>query len=130
MNNSVDVIIVGAGFAGLSASYNLKKRGVEHLVLERGKVGESWRSQRWDSFKMNTPDRLNVLPGDTYKGHDPEGLSSAGEFVSSFENYVTSFDLPVVENSRVTAIAKNDGLFDITVSRNNDAYHYSCRRMI
>src|SRR5215467_12606276 len=118
MNNSVDVIIVGAGFAGLSASYYLKKRGVEHLVLERGKVGESWRSQRWDSFKMNTPDRLNVLHGDTYKGDDPEGFSSAAEFISSFEAYVISFDLPIIENSWVTAIEKNNGRFDVSVSHN------------
>ncbi|MEP6596246.1 MAG: FAD-dependent oxidoreductase [Ginsengibacter sp.] len=49
-----DVIVVGAGFAGLSASYHLKKYGLNHIVFERGKIGESWRSQRWDGFRRNS----------------------------------------------------------------------------
>ena len=60
----LDVIVVGAGFAGLSASYYLKKYGLNHIVFERGKIGESWRSQRWDSFKMNSANKLNLLIDD------------------------------------------------------------------
>jgi putative flavoprotein involved in K+ transport len=51
----IDCVVVGAGPAGLAASAALRGRGVEHVVLERGRVGESWRTQRWDSFRLNTP---------------------------------------------------------------------------
>ena len=60
---SVDVVVVGAGQAGLAVSYYLWSSGVEHLVLERGRVGESWRSQRWDSFTLVTPNWMTRLPG-------------------------------------------------------------------
>jgi putative flavoprotein involved in K+ transport len=126
----LDVVIVGAGHAGLSASYYLKKHGLEHIVFERGKVGESWRSQRWDSFKLNTPNKLNTLPGDLYKGNEPEGFCSAKEFISSFENYVASFQLPVVENASVISIEKKDEAFIITVSQNNVIRQYQCLQVI
>jgi putative flavoprotein involved in K+ transport len=59
----VEVVIVGAGQAGLAVSYYLQAYGVEHVVLERGRVGESWRSARWDSFTLVTPNWMNRLPG-------------------------------------------------------------------
>ena len=60
---SFDVVVVGAGQAGLSVSYLLSEAGLSHVVFERGRVGESWRSQRWDSFTLNTPNWSNLLPG-------------------------------------------------------------------
>ena len=58
-----DAIVVGAGPAGLAASWHLRRRGVGHVVLERGGVGETWRTQRWDSFTLNTPTWMSRLPG-------------------------------------------------------------------
>ena len=58
-----DVVVIGAGQAGLAVSYYLKIAQIEHVVLESGAVGESWRSQRWNSFKLNTPRVLSGLPG-------------------------------------------------------------------
>ncbi|MEJ2759606.1 MAG: NAD(P)-binding protein, partial [Anaerolineales bacterium] len=58
-----DTVIVGAGQAGLGVSYFLQQSGCKHIVFERGRVGESWLSQRWDSFKLNTPNFMNSLPG-------------------------------------------------------------------
>lgn len=129
-NKIYDVIVVGAGVAGLSASYHLKKYGLSHIVFERGKIGESWRSQRWDSFKMNTPNKLNVLPGSVYKGSDLEGFDTAGKYISSFEEYVSAFDLPVLENSKVISIEKPGAFFDVTVSGNNKKENYSCKQVI
>jgi putative flavoprotein involved in K+ transport len=63
VGGSVDVVVVGAGQAGLAVSYYLRAFGVEHLVLERGRVGESWRSTRWDSFTLVTPNWMTRLPG-------------------------------------------------------------------
>ena len=134
MNGSIlEVIIVGAGHAGLSASYYLKHLGLEHVVFERGKIGESWRSQRWDSFTMNTSNRLNVLPGFVYKGKKPDAFSSATEFVKSLEDYVSSFQLPVSENSTVLSIEKlaPNPYFTIRVSQDNEAVRtYNCWQVI
>ena len=59
----VEVVVVGAGQAGLAVSYYLQAFGVEHVVLERGRIGESWRSARWDSFTLVTPNWMTRLPG-------------------------------------------------------------------
>lgn len=131
MKNSVlDVIVVGAGFAGLSASYYLKKYGLDHLVFDRGKIGESWRSQRWDSFKLNSVNKLNRLPGLVYENDNPDGFDKAGSFISSFEEYVSKYDLPVSENCIVTSIEKPGEFFNVTVLSNNGIKNYSCRQVI
>jgi len=64
MNSSIlDVIVIGAGHAGLSISHYLKKLHLSHVVFEKGRIGNTWRNQRWDSFKLNTPNKVNLLPG-------------------------------------------------------------------
>lgn len=133
MNNSVlDVIVAGAGQAGLSASYFLKKYGLSHIVFECGKIGESWRSQRWNSFVLNSANKLNVLPGDSYKGNDPDGFCPAGTFVSSLEEYAETFQLPVSENTKIISVEKDEesGLFKINVLKNNNIGNYYCRQVI
>jgi len=129
-NNITDVIIIGAGPAGLGASYYLKQYGMEHTVLERGKAGNSWRSQRWDSFKLNTPNRLSTLPGANYEGIDPEGFCSADELAAYYKNYITAFGLPVEENAVVTAIEKEKECFVVTFSQNHVIRQYRCRQVI
>ena len=79
------VTVVGAGFAGLSASYRLKKYGLNHLVFERGKIVELWRSRRWDAFRLNSTNRLNVLPGMICDEDTAEIFPDAPAFVSSLE---------------------------------------------
>ncbi|HEU5164208.1 MAG TPA: FAD-dependent oxidoreductase, partial [Chitinophagaceae bacterium] len=71
-----DVIVVGAGYSGLAASYHLKEHGLSHIIFERGKIGESWRSQRWDNFRFNSTNKLNVLPGDDPEPANPDSFSS------------------------------------------------------
>ncbi|MBC7888565.1 MAG: NAD(P)-binding domain-containing protein [Ferruginibacter sp.] len=133
MNNVVlDVIIVGAGHAGLSASNYLKKYGMNHIVFERGKIGESWRSQRWDSFVLNSPNAINVLPGDYYKANASEGFCSAGEFVATLKAYADKFQLPVKEQTEVISIAKHPGgkTFVIKVAQNGIIKSYQCKQVI
>ncbi len=67
----LDAVVVGAGWAGLGVSHALTQRGLRHRVLERGRIGETWRTQRWASFRMNTPNVQTVMPGDRYDGSDP-----------------------------------------------------------
>ena len=126
----LDVIVVGAGFAGLAASYHLKNHGLNHIVFERGKTGESWRSQRWDSFRLNSTNKLNVLPGINCGPDNADAFPSAPEFVSSLEQYVSSCRLPVSENSKVISIEKTGSFFQVTVSSNDIIKNYFCRQVI
>lgn len=90
-----DVVIVGGGQAGLSASACLARRGIDHLVLEKDDVGASWRYQRWDSFCLVTPNWTVRLPGQAYGGSDPNGFMSGQAYVDFLERYVTRFKLPL-----------------------------------
>jgi putative flavoprotein involved in K+ transport len=127
-----DVIVVGAGQSGLSASYFLKKHQLNHIVFERGQTGASWRSQRWQSLQLNTSNKLNVLPGATYNGNDPEGFCTAAAFADSLEAYKTTFQLPVIENAHVIAIEKVSyrGLFTVMVNESGHIKTYQCKQVI
>src|SRR5688572_26295301 len=104
IGQSYEVIIVGGGHAGLAVSYHLKKEGIHHIVLERGRIGESWRSKRWDSFALNTINRMNVLPGDNYDGEDPDDFAPAHFLVKYLEDYIERYQLPVQQNANVISI--------------------------
>ena len=104
---TLDVVIIGAGPAGLSIGYYLKKYGINFLIFERSKPGSSWRDQRWDSFRMNTPNSLNQLPGIDSDETDPEGFYSAAEFLRLLDDYVKKFLLPVVESSNVQIVERD-----------------------
>lgn len=125
-----DVVVVGGGFAGLSASYYLKKQGLDHIVFERGKIAESWRSQRWDSFRLNSTNKLNVLPGVNCDPVNEDVFWSAPEFVASMEQYVTANQLPVAENSKVISIEKPDQYFHVAVISNDGQEIYLSRQVV
>ena len=114
MTESVEVAIVGAGQAGLATSYHLKQAGVEHVVLEGGRVAETWRSRRWDSFCLVTPNWSVQLPGGEYAGADPDGFLPRDELVQHFERWARSFDAPVQEGSPVSAIDRDGKWFVLT----------------
>jgi putative flavoprotein involved in K+ transport len=110
---SVDTIVVGAGQAGLATSYFLTQRGRSHLVLERGRVGERWRSERWDGFVLNTPNWGQQLPGFHYAGDEPDAFAPLGEVISYLEQYAASFGAPVREETPVTAVRRRDDGFRV-----------------
>jgi len=103
MTSDADVVIVGAGQAGLSLSHELAAASVEHVVLERGRVGETWRG-RWDSFCLVIPNWTVQLPGGHYRGDDPDGFMPKNEIVSHLVGYAESFDAPVREAVTVTSL--------------------------
>jgi putative flavoprotein involved in K+ transport len=109
----LDTVIVGAGQAGLGVSYFLQRDGRRHVVFERGRIGESWLAQRWDSFKLNTLNFMNVLPGLDYDGSQPDGFSPAVELVHYFQRYVEHFALPVQTGVTVVSVglSGDDGHF-------------------
>ncbi len=101
-----DTVIVGAGHAGLAVSRLLSAAGREHVILERGRVGERWRSQRWDSLHLLTPNWMTRLPGFSYRGPDPDGYLAAAAFAGYLDDYATSFDAPVVERTTVEELSR------------------------
>jgi putative flavoprotein involved in K+ transport len=91
----IKTVIVGAGQAGLALSRSLTDAGEEHIVLERGQVAERWRSERWDSFRLLTPNWQTRLPGYRYRGPDPDGFMGRSAIVDFFDGYAQSFAAPV-----------------------------------
>lgn len=104
MGVKAPVVVVGAGPAGLSASYELQRLGVDHVVLERGRVAQTWRG-RWDSFCLVTPNWYVQLPGGPYAGDDPDGFMLRDEVVTFFERYAAGFTAPVLDRVDVTALS-------------------------
>ncbi|MGZ8622782.1 MAG: NAD(P)-binding domain-containing protein [Actinomycetota bacterium] len=99
----IDVIVVGGGQAGLATSHELAERGIEHVILERGRVGQSWRD-RWDSFCLVTPNWGMQLPGEPYDGDDPDGYLPRDGIVGYLEGYAAATAGPIREGVEVTAI--------------------------
>ncbi|MBD1804797.1 MSMEG_0569 family flavin-dependent oxidoreductase [Microcoleus sp. FACHB-SPT15] len=118
MKNHYSVIIVGGGQAGLSMSYCLKERGFDHIVFEKNRIGHSWRSKRWDSFCLVTPNWQCKLPGYHYPGGDPNGFMQKDEIVKYIEHYAKSFDPPVKEGVEVSKVRKSrsQDVFELTTS--------------
>src|SRR4051794_24159252 len=107
---SVDVAVVGGGQAGLATSRELSARNVEHLILERGRIGQAWRD-RWNSFCLVTPNWTVQLPDGAYEGSEPDGFLPRDEIVSHLERYAERFEAPLREGVSVTEMATaDDGL--------------------
>jgi putative flavoprotein involved in K+ transport len=107
----VETVVIGAGQAGLSASYHLTQRGRPHVVLERGQVAETWRSQRWDSFVLNTPNWSQQLPGFEYRGPDPDGFAPLSEVIGYLEDYARAIAAPVRSGVEVARVRRSNGGF-------------------
>ena len=105
-------VIVGGGQAGLSLSAYLTSREHAHVVLERGRIGERWRSERWDSLHMLTPNSLNRLDGAPGHG-DPEGFLARDGFVDYLEQYASTFGMPVREHVDVSSVERHRGRFRV-----------------
>jgi putative flavoprotein involved in K+ transport len=94
--NTIDTVVIGAGHAGLAVSRLLTDVGRDHVVLDRGRVGERWRTERWDSLRLLTPNWMTRLPSWQHRGADPDRFMSAGGFVRYLERYAESFGSPIV----------------------------------
>ena len=114
----VDVAVIGAGQAGLATSYCLAQQGIDHVVLDRASVADSWRSRRWDSFRLNIPSWSFKLPGYAYDGADPDGFMAKDEIVEQFTRYARLIQAPVEENVDVTALGRtSSGSYVLTTSQ-------------
>ena len=112
-----DVVVIGGGQAGLAMSHCLGQRGIEHVVLERGRIGERWRSERWDSLRLLTPRWQSRLPGWSYRGADPQGFMSRREVIRYLEGYARSFAAPVEQGVTVEAVERAGARYQVSTDR-------------
>jgi putative flavoprotein involved in K+ transport len=124
---TVDVVVVGAGHAGLAMSRFLSRSAIDHVVLERGEIANSWRHERWDSLRLLTPNWQSRLPGYKYSGADPDGYMSAQQVVGFIDTYATLTGAPVRTGTRVISVsAMDDGGFRVVTDRST----WRCRCVV
>lgn len=122
----VDVVVIGAGHSGLAMSHLLVTRGIEHVVLERGEVANSWAHERWDSLRLLTPNWQSTLPGFRYSGSDPDGYMSMHEVVDFIRGYAKFSRAPVLTQTEVTSVRPLDDGYRVLSGRGE----WRCRAVV
>jgi putative flavoprotein involved in K+ transport len=121
------VVVIGAGPAGLAMSRCLTERAIDHVVLERAEVANSWRTERWDSLRLLTPNWMTRLPGHHYAGDDPDGYLTAPEVVDFLDAYARRSAAPVLTAAPVERVATaDDASFVVTTGRGP----WTCRAVV
>jgi putative flavoprotein involved in K+ transport len=110
-------VVIGAGHAGLAASHFLSERAVEHVVLDRGEVANSWRRERWDSLRLLTPNWQTRLPGHRYGGPDPDGYMTTADVIEFIDRFAALCRAPVRTGTNVTSVRRTDDGYQVTTDR-------------
>jgi putative flavoprotein involved in K+ transport len=111
------VVVVGAGHAGLAMSRRLTERSIDHVVVERGAVANSWRTQRWDSLRLLTPNWHANLPGAAPSRHHPDGYMTANEVATLIARYAVAVDAPIVDGTTVTRLGHHGDGYEVVTDR-------------
>jgi len=119
-------VIVGAGHAGLAMSRCLAERSIDHVVLERGEVAQTWRTERWDSLRLLTPNWQSRLPGFRYEGDDPDGYRTLPEVIDFIGNYARAISAPVKTHTRVTSVRSDGSGYLVRTDRGD----WRCRTVV
>jgi putative flavoprotein involved in K+ transport len=101
-----DTVIIGGGQAGLAMSRCLLERGIDHIVLEKGRIAQRWRDERWDSLRLLSPNWMARLPHYSYQGSDPDGFMTMPEFIRYLESYAESFEAPIQTGTTVELVER------------------------
>jgi putative flavoprotein involved in K+ transport len=120
------VVVIGAGHAGLAMSRCLAERSIDHVVVERGEVANSWRTERWDSLRLLTPNWQSRLPGHVYAGADPDGYRTMPETVAFIERYAQAIAAPVCTRTTVTSVRRHDAGYVVSTDRGE----WRCRAVV
>ncbi len=110
-------VIIGAGQAGLAMSRRLTERSIDHVVLERGEVANSWRTERWPSLRLLTPNWQTRLPGRGYQGGDPDGFASMAEVIGFLRGYAEAVSAPIQTHTTVTAVRAVDAGYEVATTQ-------------
>jgi putative flavoprotein involved in K+ transport len=105
--------VIGAGHAGLAISRVLTEQSIEHVVLERGEVANSWRCERWDSLRLLTPNWQSRLPGYPYCGDDPDGFMTMPEVIERIAGFAAATAAPVRTHTNVISVSRVDGGYQV-----------------
>src|SRR5215472_15636429 len=105
---STAAVIIGAGHAGLAMSRCLAARSIDHVVLERGEIAHSWRTERWDSLRLLTPNWQSRLPDFSYQGDDPDGYRTLPEVIDFITSYAKAISAPVRTRTTVTLVRSTE----------------------
>ena len=119
-------IVIGAGQAGLAMSWWLARRSIDHVVLERGEVANSWKTERWDSLRLLTPNWQSRLPGYGYRGNDPDGFRTMPETISFIANYAETIAAPVRTRTRVTSVRRRGDGYEVVTDQDT----WQCRTVV
>lgn len=117
--NRTQVVIVGAGQAGLAMSRCLVVRGIDHVVIERGRVAERWRTASWDSLRLLTPNWMTRLPGYRYRGSDADGFMTKDELIGLLDGYASSFAAPIESETSVVSLEAAGDDYRVVTDRGN-----------
>ena len=118
MTRRVPVVVIGAGQAGLAMSRVLGADAIDHVVLERSEVAHSWRTERWDSLRLLTPNWMTRLPGWRYCGGDPDGFMTGAQVVGLLEDYRRTLNAPVLTRVAVERVkARTTGSFEVNTDQ-------------
>jgi putative flavoprotein involved in K+ transport len=112
-------VIIGAGHSGLAMSRCLSECSIDHVVLERGEVANSWKHERWDSLRLLTPNWQARLPGYSYTGKDPDGYMAMPELIDFLEKYAGIISAPIRLNTTVTSVTTDGSLYQVSTPRGN-----------
>ena len=110
----VTAVVIGAGQSGLALSRCLSERSVDHVVLERNDVANSWRKERWDSLRLLTPNWQCRLPGFAYYGPDQDGFMTMPEVADFISEYAKLIAAPLVCGTTVTSVRRADEGYVVT----------------
>ena len=110
-------VVVGAGHAGLAVSHCLAARGIDHVVIERGEVAHSWRTERWQSLRLLTPNWQTRVPGLAYDGDDPDGFMTMAEVVAFIERYARLVDPPLETGTTVESLTASGDGYEVVTDR-------------
>lgn len=116
-SGTVDTIVIGAGHTGLAISHGLSERSIEHVVLERGEVANSWRHERWDSLTLLTPNWQSRLPGYAYSGDDPDGFMAMPDVIGFIDAYAALCEAPVQTQTTVTSLRYLSGAYTVATDK-------------
>jgi len=122
----VTTVVIGAGHAGLAMSHCLTARSIDHVVLERGEIANSWKTERWDSLRLLTPNWLSRLPGYTYPGNDPDGFRTMPETIDFIVRYAGAISAPVQTHTRVSSVRRIDRGYHVAT----DQGEWECRAVV
>ena len=111
----IETLVVGGGQAGIAMSEHLSKQGISHLVVEKNRIAEAWRTGRWDSLVANGPAWHDRFPGMEFKGGDPDAFIAKDDVAQYFVDYVREFNLPVRTGVEVKSAVRNHGRPGFTI---------------